>query len=62
MANLRTTKTGRRATRLASTVGLPWVSELHLEAYLEAREALRRARAAASSRGQPKSPPLNSAS
>jgi hypothetical protein len=47
MANSRTTKTGRRAKRSASTGGLPWVSELQLNAYLEARDALRRAHATA---------------
>lgn len=47
MANTRTTKTGRRATRSAPTSGLPWVSELQLDAYLEARDALRRAHATA---------------
>ena len=48
MANTRTSPHGRRATRSATTPGLPWVSELQLDAYLEARDARRRARAGAS--------------
>lgn len=47
MANTRTRKTTRRARRPASHGGLPWVGELQLDAYIEARDALRRARAAA---------------
>ena len=31
MANTRTSPHGRRATRSATTPGLPWVSELQLE-------------------------------
>ena len=51
MASTRTsttTPTGRHARRSASHGGLPWVGELHLDAYLQARDALRRARAGAS--------------
>jgi len=47
MANTRTAPHGRRARRSATTPGLAWVSELQLDAYLEARDALRRARAGA---------------
>ncbi len=47
MAKTRTAKTGRRATRSASSASLPWVGAHQFEAYLEAREALRRAHAAA---------------
>jgi hypothetical protein len=46
MANTRNPDTGRSARRGRSSGSLPWVSELQLDAYLEAREALRRAHAA----------------
>ena len=57
MANTRITSSGRRARRTASPGGLPWVSELQLDAYLQARDALRRARARASMTQPSKSPP-----
>jgi hypothetical protein len=60
MANTRTTRSGRRARRTASHGGLPWVSELQLDAYLEARDALRRARARASMTRPSQSPPVAS--
>jgi hypothetical protein len=46
MANTRHDIPGRRPRRAGSAGRLPWVSELHLDAYLEARDALRRAHAA----------------
>jgi hypothetical protein len=48
MAKTRNRTSGRRASSVASATGLPWVSELQLDAYLQARDALRRARIAAS--------------
>ena len=55
MANTRHNTTGQRPRRAGSAGCLPWASKLHLDAYLEAREALRRAHAAAlkSSRDRP---------
>ncbi len=47
MAKTRTVKNSRRAKRAASSASLPWVSAHQLEAYLEAREALRRAHTSA---------------
>lgn len=63
MANTSQSVTRRRATRRAAPGRLPWVSELQLEAYLQAREALRRARAATSSStstASPAAPPTTS--
>ena len=46
MANRRTQPTSRGSRRNKPGGSLPWVSELQLNAYLEARDALRRAHAA----------------
>jgi len=56
MANTRTSNTRRRASSTASVSGLPWVSELQLDAYLQARDALRRARNAAALAAQTQTP------
>ena len=47
MANTHHSSTGQRPRRAGAAGGLPWATQLQLDAYLEAREALRRARAAA---------------
>ena len=47
MANTHHSITGQRPWRAGAAGGLPWATQLQLDAYLEAREALRRARAAA---------------
>lgn len=46
MANSHTPSLRRRSQRRASTPGLPW-SERQLDAYLQARDALRRVSAVA---------------
>ena len=58
MANTRHNTTGQRPRRAGAAGGLPWAAQLKLDAYLEAREALRRARAAAltSPRDRPPNP------
>jgi len=62
MANTSHRDTSRRATRRSAHGGLPWVGELQLEAYLQARDALRRARAAATGNHAPPSGPRPAAS
>jgi len=42
MANSRTTSHTRRTQRRSTTRGVSWMSERQLDAYLQAREALRR--------------------
>ena len=56
MANTSQSDSRRRATRRAAPGGLPWVSELQLEAYLQARDALRKARAASWPSASPATP------
>ena len=57
MADTRTNASRRRASRANRAAGLPWVSELQLDAYLQAREALRRARGASSMTSHDRHPP-----
>lgn len=61
MANPAVPSNRRRSSRPASMSGMPWMSERQLDAYLQTREALRRARAVASLsagvRPPPPSPP-----
>ena len=63
MANSRTRTPRRRSSSPRSAAGLPWVSELQLDAYLQARDALRRARSAAllASAPHPHEPPATPA-
>jgi len=62
MANSTASSHRRRAPRPESMRGMPWMSERQLDAYLQAREALRRARAVASLTAAVRPPPKSSPS
>jgi hypothetical protein len=57
MANRPAPSNRRRTPRPASMSGMPWMSERQLDAYLQTREALRRARAVASLVASVRPPP-----
>lgn len=59
MANTAVPSNRRRSARSVSMSGMPWMSERQLDAYLQAREALRRARAVASLTAGVRSPPAS---
>ena len=62
MANSHTTSHARRLQRRCAARGTPWMSERQLDAYLQARDTLRRVSAIAqltAEASQPAAPPAS---